>query len=183
MMFAAGKRLDQQPAAMTKTLLALSSVALAAALVGCGNGANPSTSASPTVNALDQGVKYAQCMRKNGIQMKDPKPGEGLRIGVHKGDEAKMKAAQKACKAYSPEGLGDHKMTAAELDQQTKLAQCLRRHGIDADDPKPGQPSRIRTRKANEQKLNTAMKTCQKEAGLPDPDSAPPGGSLTQQKG
>jgi 3-phenylpropionate/trans-cinnamate dioxygenase ferredoxin reductase subunit len=45
---------------MKKTMLALSSVALAAALAGCGNDPGGSASASPTVNAQDQGIAAAR---------------------------------------------------------------------------------------------------------------------------
>lgn len=168
---------------MTKTLLAISSVALAAALVGCGSGSEGSTSANPTADAVDQGVKYAQCMRKNGIQMEDPKPGEGIRMLAKPGNEAKMKAAEAACKAFAPTRNGNGKMSAEDLDRQTKLAQCLRRHGLDVEDPKPGQPFHLEMRKENEQKTNEAMKTCSAEAGMPTPGSDGGPGKLTQQNG
>jgi hypothetical protein len=169
---------------MTKTLLALSSVALAAALVGCGNGSDgSSSSASPTVDPHDQGVKFAQCMRKNGIDMEDPKPGQGgVRIRVQEGGEAKLKAAEQACKAYRPKDEAEGKeMTAEELDKQTKLAQCLRRKGIDVEDPKPGQPFTMKMRSGNEAKTNAAMKTCHREAGLSEPGDG--GGSAAGGKG
>jgi hypothetical protein len=160
---------------MTKTLLALSSVALAAALVGCGNGSDGSPSASPTANEYDQGLKFAQCMRKNGIDMEDPKPGQGVTVRVQKGGEAKMKAAQEACKAFSPMQNGGKEMTAEELDKQTKLAQCLRREGIDVEAPKPGQPFQMKMRAGNEAKTNAAMKTCHREAGIAEPGGGGPG--------
>jgi hypothetical protein len=155
---------------MTKTLLALSSVALAAALVGCGNGGpGGSTPTSTTANAHDQAVKFAQCMREHGIDMEDPKPGQGgFRIRAQEGSEAKMKEAQKACRALSPDQEGDGQMSAEELDRMTKLAQCLRRHGLDVKDPKPGQPFTIKSQKASGAKTEKAMKTCNAEAGMPD---------------
>src|SRR4051812_5704604 len=106
---------------MTKTLLVLSSVALAAALAGCGLGPGGSTSASPTTDPQDQMVKYVQCMRKHGIQMEDPKPnGGGLRMRTGPGGEAKLKAAEQACKAFMPTREGTGKMSAADLDRMTK---------------------------------------------------------------
>jgi hypothetical protein len=161
---------------MTKTLLALSSVALAAALVGCGGDPGGSTAASSTPDSQDLELKYARCMREHGIQMEDPKPGQGIRMRVNSADAAKMKAAEKACKQYAPDQLNGGTMSAQDLDRQTKLAQCLRRNGIEAEDPKPGQPFRLKMRKENEQKTQAAMKTCQKEAGMPTPG---PGGGNT----
>jgi len=165
---------------MTKTLLALSSVALAAALVGCGGDPGGSASASPTVDPHDQGIKYAQCMRKNGIQMEDPKPGGGITLHMKPGNEAKLKAAETACKAYAPIRDSKGTMSAEELDRLTKLAQCLRRFGLDVKDPKPNQPFEIKSMKKDEATMKKAMTTCSAEAGMPTPDSAGPGaGSLS----
>ena len=153
---------------MTKTVLVLGSVALAVSLAGCGLGAGASPSASPTMDPHDRAVKYVQCMRQHGIQMEDPKPGDGgIRMRGGPGGEAKLKAAETACKAFAPIREGTGKMSAAELDRMTKLAQCLRRNGVDVKDPKPGQPFTIRTTTQNAAKTDKAMKTCQKEVGLP----------------
>jgi hypothetical protein len=160
---------------MTKTLLALSSVALAAVLAGCGGGLGGSPTASPTANAQDQALKYVQCMRKHGIQMEDPKPGGGLAIRGGPGMESKLKAAEEACRALAPTGKGKGKMSAEDLDRMTKLAQCLRRNGLDVKDPKPGEPFQMRTRAQDAAKTEKAMKVCQKEVGLPD--DAPGSGS------
>ena len=170
---------------MTKTLLALSSVALAAALVGCGNGQGGSGSASPTVDAQDQGIKYAQCMRKHGIQMADPKPGGGNSLTIKQGDEAKLKAAETACKAYAPTRPAKGKQSAEELDRMTKLAQCLRRNGFDVKDPKPDQPFQIKSLQKDETKMKKAMQTCSAEAGMPTPGSGGggPQGGLSVQGG
>ena len=155
---------------MKKTLLVLSSVALAATLVGCGNDPG-STSASPTVDAQDQGIKYAQCMRKHGIQMEDPKPGGGISMRMRQGDEGKLKAAETACKAYAPVRQAKGKESAEDLDRQRKLAQCLRRNGLDVKDPKPNEPFRIRSSRKDEAKMKRAMQTCAAEVGMPTPGS------------
>ena len=55
---------------------------------------------------------------------------------------------------------GEGPMSAEELDRMTKLAQCLRRHGLDVKDPKPGQPFTIKSQKASGAKTEKAMKTC-----------------------
>jgi hypothetical protein len=108
-------------------------------------------------------------MRKHGIQMEDPKPGgRGISLRLERGGEAKLKAAEKACKAYAPERAGNGTVSAEDLDRQTKLAQCLRRHGIDVKDPKPNQPFQIKANKSEAQ-MKKAMQTCSAEAGMPDP--------------
>lgn len=51
----------------------------------------------------DQLLKYAKCMRDNGIDMPDPKPGHALQMPApDEGSRAKFEAAQKACQKYQP---------------------------------------------------------------------------------
>lgn len=164
---------------MTKTLLALSSVALAAALVGCGGGTGGSPTASPTLSDQDRALTYVQCMRKNGIQMEDPEPGGGVRLRVQPGMESKLKAAEQACKAFSPMREGQGKMSAEDLDRMTKLAQCLRRNGLDVKDPKPGEPFQLKSSAQGAAKTEKAMRACEKEVGAPDRIS---GGAGSQSK-
>jgi len=168
---------------MTKTLLVLGSTILVVALAGCGRGNGSSSGAGPSADPQDQGVKFAQCMRQHGIPMEDPKPGGGVTLGVTKENEAKMKAAQKACEKFAPVRAGDPEQAAEDLDRMTTLARCLRRNGIAVEDPKPGKPFTIKTQKGNAAKTQKAMKTCSAEAGMPEPGSGGTGGSLTRMKG
>ncbi|MET7331991.1 hypothetical protein [Nonomuraea sp. NPDC005650] len=66
---------------------------------------------TPSPQEYDQMVKFAQCMRKQGVDMPDPKPGEGLRFEVRNGSQQKIEAAHKACEQYAPGG-GKDKQTA-----------------------------------------------------------------------
>ncbi|TYB66786.1 hypothetical protein FXF51_16990 [Nonomuraea sp. PA05] len=50
----------------------------------------------------DQMVKFAQCMRDQGIDMADPKPGQPLRLDFRGVPKQKMEAAQKACQEFAP---------------------------------------------------------------------------------
>jgi hypothetical protein len=177
--FAPGQRSDQQAHGMTKLLATLSSVALAAALAGCGGSSGGSSSAGSTSAPSDQGVKFAQCMRKHGVQMEDPKPGEGEGLTLHRGGQEKVDAAMKACKAFAPVREGNGKMSAKDFDQLTRLAQCLRRNGIEAQDPKQGQPFRIKAARKGDQKAEAAIKTCHAEVGMPEPGS---GGKTSPQR-
>jgi hypothetical protein len=176
---------------MTKTLLhsrnsrnlLLGSTILAVVLAGCGQDGGSSSGASPTADRQDQGVKFAQCMRQHGIAMEDPKPEGGATLRIDKTNEAKMKAAQKACQKFSPMRQGDPQQQAADLERMTKLAQCLRRNGIPVKDPKPGKPFAIKSLKGSEAKTQAAMKTCQKEAGMDPPPGGAARGSVTNGEG
>ncbi|WP_460366956.1 hypothetical protein [Actinocorallia lasiicapitis] len=81
-------------------------------------GLGPPDASDPAVR--DKLVKFAQCMREHGVNMKDPGADGGLRIeggspdgdGKRKGDPAddpKMKAADAACRHLLPDRPGEDK--------------------------------------------------------------------------
>ncbi|WP_433418491.1 hypothetical protein ACQP1V_02690 [Microtetraspora malaysiensis] len=54
---------------------------------------------------LDALVKFAQCMRDHGIDMKDPAPDGRVDIDIPQGTpQQKVEAAQQACKQFAPGG-------------------------------------------------------------------------------
>jgi pyruvate/2-oxoglutarate dehydrogenase complex dihydrolipoamide acyltransferase (E2) component len=83
-------------------------------------------------------LAHARCMRKNGVDVKDPKPGEGERITIQEGgDDTKLKAAMKACESLMDDaGVRPSKEELdKQFDQALKFAKCMREHGIDMPDP------------------------------------------------
>ncbi|MBN6056867.1 hypothetical protein JYK22_33375, partial [Nonomuraea sp. RK-328] len=55
--------------------------------------------------ARDNALKFAQCMREHGIDMKDPSSDGRIEINVRPGTpEDKVKAAHEACKEFEPGG-------------------------------------------------------------------------------
>jgi hypothetical protein len=144
-------------------------LALAAVLGGCGAGkGNASASSSP--DPADQAVKFAQCMRQHGVNVEDPKPGEpGVRIRGQKGDDSKIQAASQACRKYSPMRNIDPNDPKAR-DNMLKMAQCLRRHGVNIADPQPGQGLHIRVRNGDT-KTQQAAEACRRE--VPPPTASP----------
>ncbi|KAB2349601.1 hypothetical protein [Actinomadura rudentiformis] len=97
--------------------------------------ASPSRSLSPEEAEL----KFAQCMRQNGINVPDPKPGtdkRDIRLGGKGVDRSKLEAAMKKCRPFLEAGgkmpdLKDPKVR----DAATKFAQCMRQNGINMPDP------------------------------------------------
>ncbi|MDN3352640.1 hypothetical protein [Actinomadura sp. DC4] len=62
--------------------------------------------------------------------------------------------------------------SANAQDTAVKFAACMRQHGVEVSDPKPGDPGvRMKTR-LNETQMNAAMKACQqyRPKGALDPD-------------
>ncbi|MFI0449542.1 hypothetical protein [Actinomadura sp. 6N118] len=61
---------------------------------------------------------------------------------------------------------------APSMDQQLKLAKCMREHGVDMPDPKPGEASQgiaIGGNGASPEKIEKALKSCRNVAGIPEP--------------
>ena len=61
----------------------------------------------------EQMVKFAQCMRENGVDVPDPEPGGGIEITQRRvaggdGDATakKFEAAQAKCRSFMPNGGG-----------------------------------------------------------------------------
>jgi hypothetical protein len=148
------------------------------ALTGCGgtgggddgvasaNGGNgraaASPSARPSLDPRDAQLKFAQCMRQNGVDMADPKPGEpGVRITGGKGELSKVEAARKKCAHHlQAGGIGQGATDPKARDRQLKFAQCMRQHGINVPDPKPGQPLTIDRPKGSPEQFEEAEKAC-----------------------
>ncbi|MBC6458617.1 hypothetical protein [Actinomadura sp. HBU206391] len=146
---------SRHAAAALLTALAL------AGLTGCDSGDEPAARQNgiqSRADARDQQLKFVQCLRKQGLSVADPTPGgRGLEL---RGDETKIQAAMKACRQYDPKGDVDPNDPAV-IDRVLKNQQCLRRHGIDAPDPQPGQPPQILD--DNEEKVEQARDACREE--------------------
>jgi hypothetical protein len=163
-----------------RPLAALAIVALISA--GCSNepSENGNTgSSNSNKNATNQGkaVKFAQCMRDNGVsEFPDPDASGELTIdGVLNGSSldpstAAWKQAIAACKDLQPPGFtGGGKRNAREQDAAREFAQCIRDNGVkDFPDPINGEPlvdtNRIPSAASNGGMtiLNAAMQTCRR---------------------
>jgi hypothetical protein len=86
-------------------------------------------------------LKYAQCMRDNGVSLPDPVEGKAgsLYEGVDQ-DSPAFTSADAVC-APILQGIVDdrkNKGGTEDQDEMLALAECLREHGIDVSDPVPG---------------------------------------------
>ncbi|NUP62553.1 MAG: hypothetical protein HOW71_10310 [Nonomuraea sp.] len=160
-----------------RRLLVVLSLALAACgaappkddgVVSAGGGGSARPSASPTATMSEQeaGVKFAQCMREHGIPMDDPKEGR-IMIRMPKDmDPAKAEKAQKECQPIMDAVVrkGDGTMDPERFDRMVKFAQCMRKHGVDMPDPKPGEGLQLKIGPGRKDKLETAQKACEQYA-------------------
>ncbi|GAA3618092.1 hypothetical protein GCM10022419_124530 [Nonomuraea rosea] len=90
------------------------------------------TSAASTASGNDGGLKFAQCMRENGIEMPDPEGSDGrIQVRLPEGaDPQKAKTAMEQCKQHLPNGGEPEQADPQKLEQQRKFAQCMRDNGV-----------------------------------------------------
>jgi hypothetical protein len=129
-------------------LAALATVALIGA--GCSNEPAENQTAGNTGGAdRKQGVRFAECMRDNGVsEFPDPDASGDLTIdGVLNGsslnpDSPAWKAAVATCKDLQPPGFtGDGEVSAEQQATRLEFARCIRENGVkDFPDPVDGEP-------------------------------------------
>jgi hypothetical protein len=133
-------------------------------------GATPSASTTKGATEGDP-VKFADCMRKYGIEVEVQDGGRGVGIHGGPGDEGKMEKAQQECRQYAPGGGEGDGQPMPKEDQAKFLAfaKCMRDNGIDMPDPEfEGGGVKMRmgggpgAAEPDRSKMEAAQKTCQK---------------------
>jgi hypothetical protein len=121
-------------------------------------------SPAATLSFLDQGLRYARCMRDNGLPgYPDPEvTGGEVRIrGIDKKtvDTATLARAQQACRAFQPVltgADGAQKLAAARFE-----ARCMRDHGVAAyPDPDPDGHAELPDAVREDPHFDAAKATC-----------------------
>ncbi|MGO9976164.1 MAG: hypothetical protein ACLP01_25850 [Solirubrobacteraceae bacterium] len=109
----------------SKLLATLAAVTCAAVVAGCGS--SSLIAASSSSSGVSQGVRYADCMRANGVpNFPDPSEGSGIPLGTSPAFEA----AQKACRHLLPDGGSVAPAIEAQKLQIFAIARCMRAHGV-----------------------------------------------------
>ncbi|WP_236009081.1 hypothetical protein [Actinomadura physcomitrii] len=127
-----------------------------------GAAAKASASPSRSLSPEDAQLKFAQCMRQNGVDVPDPGSGHAETMRIGKGAEkGKLQAALKKCQSWLQAGgkLPDLKDPKVR-DQYVKFAQCMREHGADMKDPDPDGTIHIPVGKTNPETVNRAREAC-----------------------
>ncbi|MDQ4048569.1 MAG: hypothetical protein M3131_04185, partial [Actinomycetota bacterium] len=174
------------PGLATVGAAALAGLALAA----CGGGEEGSSSGAEGAGdghgdraALEQAaLKHAECMREQGINVPDPKPGEGgiiLRGPRGGGDPGSERRAAKECDRYlrdvPPPKLSDEQKSEMR-DGALKHARCMRAQGIDFPDPKVDENGGVTVEVGDgldpsDPRVRQAEQKCRKL--LPGPEAGP----------
>lgn len=168
---------------MRRTVRPLAALAtLAVVIAGCGTGSAGTDSSSATsggngtASIHDQAVKFAECMRANGVSAFPDPPASGaftIDQAVNGSsldpNSAAFKQAISACKHLEPPGFTGAKVTPSQRTARLKFAQCMRDNGVpDFPDPTPNGPlidtNRIPSLAGKDPRsdpaLNAAMHTC-----------------------
>jgi hypothetical protein len=100
-----------------------------------------SSGADKKLTAQEKAVKFAECMRANGVpHFPDPGSKGATNFGVDVSRDVWLKAVD-ACKALKPPGALSSKRTPKEQSATLRFAQCVREHGVkDFPDPVNGEP-------------------------------------------
>ena len=141
---------------MTRELRPLGALVLIAMVVlisACGSSApagtgTGSSGGSNAATNAQKAVKFAECMRSNGVsEFPDPGASGKLTIdGIVNGSSLDpntpaFKQAISACKHLEPAGFMGSKRSPQQMDASLKFAQCIRANGVkDFPDPANGQP-------------------------------------------
>jgi hypothetical protein len=106
-----------------------------------GTASSASSGADKKLSKQEKAVKFAECMRANGVpHFPDPDPNGDSNFGVDVSKEVFTKAVD-ACKALKPPGALSAKRTPKQQSASLRFAQCVRDHGVkDFPDPVNGEP-------------------------------------------
>ncbi|WP_157251456.1 hypothetical protein [Nonomuraea typhae] len=142
--------------------LALSAACGAQSFASTGS-PSPAQSAAAKPSWYETAVKFAGCMRENGIDIPDPVKGQDLDTSaVSKVTQAKLDAAMKACKEWDSVILGsDEPLTPEEQAKSAAYAKCLQDGGIWSpvgDEEKPAGFKEVNLKSAAAKKIFDSCK-------------------------
>ncbi|MEV0232523.1 hypothetical protein [Nonomuraea sp. NPDC050786] len=132
---------------------------------GTQSGTQGGASAKPSEDRYQKMLKFAQCMRENGVQVDDPQPGKGIMMKFDKSiPQEKVEKAQEACKQYAPSGEKAGGPDPKRLEALRRLAQCMRDNGVESFPDPDGGAMRITGEVGDDPDFKSAQQKCQKES-------------------
>jgi hypothetical protein len=127
-------------------------------------GGTAAPSVTPSLSLLEQGIRWARCMRAHGVPQPDPVAanGDGIRFqGYSKDgvDPDAVRQAQEACKSLSP--VLPEADRARKQDLSRLLARCMRAQGVENfPDPQPDGHFEISPQVEQDPQFPSAKETC-----------------------
>ncbi len=161
------------------TLAAVATAAAGLLLTGCGasGGDEAADSEAAPEKSMDEAMlDYAACMREAGFDMPDPDPDSGVIAlpGLEEPDD-EMLAAMQECEELLP--VDENAPTEEEqFEADLEMAECLREHGIDVEDPERGMGLSLPVMPEDDEHM-AAISTCSgSEEGSTEEGGAEEGG-------
>jgi hypothetical protein len=113
--------------------------------VATANGRSPARTGGPSNDPVAREAKFVDCMRKAGIDMPDPLPGDtsgrsSLQQAMDRGMALKdaFQTALDGCMSYLPPTEQASPASPAEVERRREYAKCMRDNGVkDFPDPDP----------------------------------------------
>ncbi|MBF8192889.1 hypothetical protein ITP53_45880 [Nonomuraea sp. K274] len=134
------------------------------ASVNGGAGNQAAASAKPSEDPQERGLKFAQCMRENGVDMDDPEGGRVTMKFDGSVPRETVEKAQEACKEYAPSGQKGGGGDPKQAERMRKLAQCMRDNGVESYPDPDGGMVRITGEVGQDPDFKSAQEKCQKES-------------------
>ncbi|GAB7191922.1 hypothetical protein NUM3379_26300 [Kineococcus sp. NUM-3379] len=106
-----------------------------------GGAGSPAPAPERSLSPEEAGLRFARCMRENGVDVPDPEPGTGGRMGIPADgsvDAEAVQEAHEACEEFAPAGTGSGAVDPEVQDRMRDFAKCMRENGVDVPDPGPG---------------------------------------------
>ncbi|MDG4834038.1 hypothetical protein O7627_32745 [Solwaraspora sp. WMMD1047] len=142
-----------------RALGAVLALVIGLALAGCGGGSDDASgvasvgdggagvaSASPAAELSEdeRRLKFAECLRGQGLDVPDPEPGQrGPRFNFGEDvDPQQVRAAAEACREFAPNGGEGVQLDPEQVEAVRELAKCMRENGV-PDFPDPAADGRI----------------------------------------
>ncbi|WP_419995906.1 hypothetical protein [Streptomyces boninensis] len=142
---------------------AISALALFTAACSSGGDSNGDSAADKKRDAAADKAKQYDCLRKKGVDIKEPKNNSDM-LGIGAGDlsQKEMAAAMKACGLDAGGPGGGKEMSQADKDKALAFAKCMRGEGLDFKDPKfdKGSTKAQPMPEGDEAKFQAASKKC-----------------------
>jgi hypothetical protein len=145
------------------------------------NGSGKPTSAANAGSGSESegALRFAKCMRENGVDMPDPQVQAGgpIDLSLPEGvDPNKADSAMQKCKPLLPNGGEPTKADPQVIEAQRKFAKCMRENGV-SNFPDPGENGGIQMSAGpgldpNDPKFQAAESACAKYQ--PKPPSGGP---------
>ena len=157
--------------------VAVLAVAVAFLAAGCG-GSDSSAGGDARAKGEAAALKWAKCMRQNGVDVPDPKVDSGGRLVITPGtstaprnDESSRRAMQ-ACQHLMRDALPDPGRISKEeqarmRDAALAFTRCMREHGIEMSDPSTEGGGVSVTVNPNDPAFRRAAEACQDKMPLP----------------